>query len=313
MRVILNPAARHGAGRRMRAKIERALHRAGLEFDVVQTEGPGHAAELARAAAQAGCRTIVAAGGDGTVHEVVNGILLAAGSTNAALGLIPIGTGNDFVKMIPGTSTHELAVATLARGTVSSYDVGRARWHDRTEYFMNAMGTGIDVEVVRGLRRVRFVPGGVLYAAALVRALVRYRPAPISLEVDGEVIEQRVMLLAVTNGACIGGTFRICPGARADDGVLDVCLVGELPVLRNVRLIARVIKGTHGGWPGVTMRRGRAIRLRSRAAGPLPFQLDGELREAPDGRAGVEVDLQPARLNVVHDAASAGGAAHGAL
>jgi diacylglycerol kinase (ATP) len=313
VRVILNPVARHGAGRRLRAEIESALQHAGLDFDVVLTEGPGHGVELARDAAQAGFRTIVAAGGDGTVHEVANGILTAAGSADASLGLIPIGTGNDFVKMIPGTSTRELAVATLAHGTVSSYDVGRARWHDRTEYFVNAMGTGIDVEVVRGLRRGRIVPGGVQYVAALLRALVRYRPIPVRIEVDGEIIEQRIMLLAVANGTCIGGTFRICPAARVDDGLFDVCLVGELPVLRNVRLIPRVIKGTHAGCPGVTARRGRVIRLSSRAAGPLHFQLDGELRETPDGRLGVDVDLQPARLNVIHNAVRTGGTAHGVL
>jgi diacylglycerol kinase (ATP) len=311
MRVILNPMARHGAGRRLRAEIEIALQRAGLAFDLVETEGPGHAAELARTAVQAGFRTVVAAGGDGTVHEVANGILTADPSPHAALGLIPIGTGNDFRKMIPGTSTRALAVATLAHGRIAPYDVGRARWQERTEYFMNAMGTGIDVEVVRRMRRARFVPGGLLYVAALLRALVHYRPMPIHIEVDGAIIEERIMLLAVANGTCIGGTFRICPAARADDGLLDVCVVSDLPILRNARLIPRVIKGEHAGCAGVTSRRGRSIRLRSRAAGPLRFQLDGELRETPDGREGVEVDLQPARLNVIHDGRHAGGATPG--
>jgi YegS/Rv2252/BmrU family lipid kinase len=311
MRVILNPIARHGAGRRLRTEIEHALQRAGLAFDVVETEGPGHAAELARSAVQAGCRTVVAAGGDGTVHEVANGILTADQAPAAALGLIPIGTGNDFGKMIPGTSTRAHAVATLAHGSITAYDVGRARWQERTEYFMNAMGTGIDVEVVRRMRRARFMPGGLLYATALLRALVHYRATPVRIEVDGAVIEERVMLLAVANGACIGGTFRICPAARTNDGLLDVCLIRDLPILRNVRLIPRVIKGDHAGYAGVTARRGRSIRLRSRDAGPLHFQLDGELRETADGRDGVEIELQPARLNVIHDGRRAGDATPG--
>jgi len=318
MRVILNPMARHGAGRRLRPQIEHALQRAGLTFEMVETEGPGHATELAQAAARAGQRSIVAAGGDGTVHEVANGIL-AAESPDAALGLIPIGTGNDFVKMIPGTHTREHAVATLARGAVRAYDVGRARWQSVTEYFMNAIGTGIDVEVVRGMRRmhgmrrVRFVPGGVLYIAALLRALVRYRPRSVRIDIDGERIERRIMLLAVANGTCIGGTFRICPDARADDGLLDVCLIGDVPILRNVRLIPRVIKGTHHGCTGVTSRRGRVVRLSSSVPGPLHFQLDGELRETPDAQQGVEIDLQPARLNVIHDGRPAGALEQGVL
>jgi diacylglycerol kinase family enzyme len=215
--------------------------------------------------------------------------------------MIPIGTGNDFVKMIPGTGTRAQALATLAHGTVTAYDVGRARWDGGSEYFINAMGTGIDVEVVRAMPRIRNVPGGALYVAGLLRALVRYRPLPVSVDVDGESIERRIMLLAVANGACIGGTFRICPRARPDDGLLDVCLVEELPLPRIVRTVLHVLRGTHEGLPGVTTRGGRVVRITSSRAEPLFFQLDGELRHASDALEGIEVTLEPARMNVLHD------------
>ncbi|HSJ07676.1 MAG TPA: diacylglycerol kinase family protein [Longimicrobiales bacterium] len=302
MRIILNPMARHGRGGRLRDVIARGLERRGCTFDIVHTEGPGHAADLAVAAAGQGIARVVAAGGDGTIHEVVNG-LMAASAPGVALGLIPIGTGNDFVKMVPGTATPDLAMDTLARGTAHAVDIGIARWQGGSEYFANAMGTGIDVEVVRGMRRSRLLPGGFIYVSALLRALVKYRPLAVRIEVDGDVVEKSIMNLAVCNGPSIGGSFRICPDALTDDGLLDVCLVEEMPILRNARMVPRVIRGTHTGQRGVTMLRGRSIRLTLGQDRPLWFQLDGELREAPDGREGIHVTLAPERLNVIRAAA----------
>jgi diacylglycerol kinase (ATP) len=301
MRIILNPMARHGAGRRIRHAIERELDRRGVHYDLVQTEGPGHARELAGDAARAGIRRIVAAGGDGTVHDVANGILAAA-VDGATLGVLPIGTGNDFVKVLPGTATRPAAFAALSAGRTIRVDVGRASWDDQVEYFTNAMGTGIDVEVVRQLRRSRYLPGGATYVAALIRALVRYRPMAVALEIDGRTVRRRIMNLAVCNGTSIGGSFRICPDARADDGLFDVCLVDEMPVLRNALMVPRVLTGTHVGRHGVTMDRGAAVHLTLVQGGPLLFQLDGELREAPDGAAGIRIDLLPLRLNVISGA-----------
>ncbi|HSK20540.1 MAG TPA: diacylglycerol kinase family protein [Longimicrobiales bacterium] len=295
MRIILNPAARHGAGRRLRTVIERELESRSLDFDVVETEGPGHAVELARAAADAGIRRVVAAGGDGTVHEVANGLMAAAGAP-PALGLIPIGTGNDFVKMVPGSATRAQAFETLAGGCESPVDVGVARWDGGLEHFMNAMGTGIDVEVVRQMRRSGWMPGMLIYLTALMRALAHYRPLPIRIVVDGVESTGRIMILAVCNGPSIGGAFLVCPSARPDDGVLDACVVRELPLHRIVRVVARVLRGTHAGQPGVSMHRGTRVTLSVDDGRPLPFQLDGELREAGGD---IEVGLAERRLNVI--------------
>jgi diacylglycerol kinase (ATP) len=304
MRIILNPMARYGTGRRLRPRIERELDRLRVPFDLVVTEGPGHATELARQAIDEGITRVVAAGGDGTVHEVANGIV-SCRVHGVALGLIPIGTGNDFVKMVPGTRSRAAALAALASGVTGLVDVGIARWGGSTEYFINAMGTGVDVEVVRGMRRSRLLPGGLVYASALVRALARYEPLPVELEVDGTVVRQRIMNLAVCNGPSIGGSFRVCPDAHPADGALDVCVIEEMPLLRNARLVPRVLRGTHAGERGVTLLRGTRIRLRLPDGRPLHFQLDGELREAPDGAAGIDIDLAPARLTVIRGAGTA--------
>jgi diacylglycerol kinase (ATP) len=302
MRIILNPMARHGAGRRMRGTIERLLGRHGVPFDVVETEGTGHAVELARQAVSDGITRVVAAGGDGTIHEVVNG-LVSTPARGVALGLIPIGTGNDFVKMIPGTTTRERAIEALALGMPSPVDVGIAQWDDRTEYFINAMGTGIDVEVVRQMRRSRLMPGAAIYVGALIRALVAYRPLLVDVTVDGYHVVRRIMNLAVCNGPSIGGSFRICPDANPADGALDVCLIAEMPMLRNARMVPRVIRGTHADQEGVVMLRGTGATIRLPEGGALHFQLDGEVRTVLDGARGVTIGLAPARLNVIRGVA----------
>jgi diacylglycerol kinase (ATP) len=297
MRIILNPMARHGAGGRLRPRIERVLRGAAVDFDIVETTGPGHASELAREAVSAGVECVVAAGGDGTVHEVVNGLM--SSPNGATLGLLPIGTGNDFVKMVPGTRDLTEALSTLATGASSPFDVGVASWDGSSEYFVNAMGTGIDVEVVRQMRRSRMLPGMAIYVLALLRALAKYRPLELSLTTEHGTHSERIMNLAVCNGPSIGGSFRVCPDARPDDGLLDICVIGELSMLRNARMVPRVLSGTHGGQPGVTMLRGTSVQLRLGGGGPLPFQLDGELREAADGATGVRVELATSRLNVI--------------
>ena len=299
--VVLNPAARGGAGRRLRAEIERELRRRGLEFEVRETRGPGEAVELARAACHAGSRTVAAAGGDGTVHDVANGILQAADegtAERAALGIVPIGTGNDFVKVIPGTSNRAAAYDTLAAGRRYGFDAALVAWAGGREYCLNAAGTGVDVEVVRQIQARTRRHGALVYIGGLVRALRRYRPVHVRIDADGESTEARIMMVAVANGTCIGGLFRICPQARPDDGLLDLCVVRELTVLRQPVLAARILRGRHLHEREVSFRTAREVRIEVLDGSPLFFQLDGELRE-PRGVDTLSITVQPARLQVL--------------
>jgi diacylglycerol kinase (ATP) len=301
MLVVLNPVSRGGAGRALQPEIERELTRRGLNCEVVLTTGPGDATEIAERAARAGAPVVVAAGGDGTVHEVANGLLRAADGgvrTDTALGLIPIGTGNDFVKVVPGTSSRSAAYDTLARGLAQRFDAGVASWEGGREYFLNAAGTGVDVEVVRQLVSMSRRTGSLTYIGALVRALRRFRPVHLRLEAGGETMELRVMTIAVGNGACIGGLFRICPVALPHDGLLDLCVVAELRALRIPAMALRLIRGRHAGRPGVEFRRVEQVRVQVLDGSPLYFQLDGELRE-PSGVLELELAVQPGRLRVL--------------
>jgi YegS/Rv2252/BmrU family lipid kinase len=301
LHVILNPTSRGGAARALRPEIERELARRAVMFDVVETNAPGHAVELARAAAGAGVAAVVAVGGDGTVHEVANGLLQAQDAglgQDVAFGIIPSGTGNDFVKVIPGTAPRTAAYDTLARGTRFPFDAARVTWDGGSAYCLNAFGTGVDVEVVRQIRGRSRRTGAVVYAGALARALRRYRPVQLRVTADGEQCDERVMMIAVGNGTCVGGMFRICPTAVPNDGWLDLCIVRELTPLRQPAMALRILRGQHLGHPEVRSRRARSISIESASTDSLFFQIDGELHE-PAHVHRVDIAVQPARLQVI--------------
>ncbi|HUF67290.1 MAG TPA: diacylglycerol kinase family protein [Longimicrobiales bacterium] len=279
MIVIVNPTS-GGASERMAAEATDRL--AGAKPEIRMTERPGHATELAFEAARRGVRAIVAVGGDGTVHETANGLLRALESDPllpAVLGIVPVGTGNDFVKMLPGTARRDEAYQTILAGEVRRVDAGLASWDGGEEYFVNSAGTGIDVEVVRAMGSHRGTSGPLDYVVALMRALRRYRPIPVSLSGDGHGLQARIMIAAVGNGRCVGGTFRICPDAIVDDGLFDVCTVHALSIATSILTAARIVRGTHTGTRGVRTFRAAAVQLTVPEGTDLFFQLDGELRE----------------------------------
>jgi YegS/Rv2252/BmrU family lipid kinase len=299
--VILNPNSGGGTGRRTRPELERELARRRIAFTLEETRGPGHATELARAAAERGVGTVVAAGGDGTIHEVVNGLLSVDRSRtpgSTALGVIPIGTGNDFVKVAAGGTERQKAYDVLAEGRVRRFDVGRVVWEGGAEYFINGVGTGIDVEVVRQMTRLPRLPGVVSYLVALLRALARFDPIPLRIHLDDEVVERKVMIVAVGNGRCLGGGFYVCPEAVPDDGRLDVCVVKDLSMLQIARVVPRILRGTHGRHPGVHMATASAIDVVALGDAPIFFQIDGELRE-PEGIRRLRIEVERAVLPVV--------------
>lgn len=299
--IILNPAAGNGAGRRTRPEVERELTRSGVSYTLEETRGRGDALELALAAARQGATTVVAAGGDGTIHEVVNGLLRwhdEGGAAVPTLGVIPVGTGNDFVKVVTGGTARHLAYRVIAEGIVRRFDLGRVTWAGGAEYFTNGIGTGIDVEVVRQITRLPRLPGVISYILGLVKALRRFDPLPLRLVVDGEVLERKVMIAAVGNGFCLAGGFHLFPGARPDDGQLDLCVVDESSLPEIATLVPRVLRARHAGHRRVTMRRAKLVEFLARGDAPLFFQVDGELREPPNARR-LEIDIVPGILPVL--------------
>lgn len=278
--------------------LERKLGERGIAYELQVTEAPGHAIELAAAAARSGVETVLSVGGDGTIHEVANGFLSVEGVEPPALAVIPLGTGNDFYKMIGLPKAPDAALDNLATGVPKRFDVGRVTFEGESRYFVNLLGVGIDVEVLRRRERVRRFGGLTQYLIALLGAMVGFRATAVRLSLDsGEILEDPTMLAAITIGPSAGGGFLLCPGATPDDGLLDLCFFRDLNYLQILRYIPKVIRGTHGEGPLVELRQFEAASLETIGDEPLHFQIDGELVRTPTRRLSVEI--VPASLRVI--------------
>ncbi|HET7228476.1 MAG TPA: diacylglycerol kinase family protein [Longimicrobium sp.] len=291
---IVNPTAGRGAARRAWSTVHAVLGEAGAEVEMVETTGRGHAMQLAEAAVRAGWPAVVALGGDGTVHEVANGLLRASeglAETAAALGVVPVGSGNDFA-LLAGLSRDPARAARALLAGERRVDVGRAgeRW------FTNGVGVGLDARVAVEANRNRRLRGMGIYLWALAKVLRSFRPPVIRVETDeGEVIERPLTLVTVGNGGRHGGGFWICPGAVIDDGLLDVCVCDGLSRLQILNFLPKTIRGTHVGASCVHMRRVRHVRITSDT--PLPVHADGEIL-AEDARE-LDISIFPGRLRLL--------------
>jgi diacylglycerol kinase (ATP) len=292
--VILNPAAGRGSAARAARSIRAVLDGAGARYEVAETQAPGHGTELARrAAADGGWTAVVAAGGDGTVHEVANGLLReAGGAATLPLGIVPVGSGNDFAKLVGAPADAAAATRRLLAAEPRRVDAGRVG--DR--FFTNGVGIGLDARVGIEAAKVRRLRGLAIYLWALARVLPGFRPPRMRVELDGAVVaDGPLTLVTAANGGCHGGGFWICPGARIDDGELDVAVADGMGALGILDLLPRVMRGTHVGRPGVRMLRGRRLRVTS--PDPLPVHADGEIL-AEDAHE-LDVEILPGRLTVL--------------
>ncbi|MFH1764530.1 MAG: diacylglycerol kinase family protein [Gemmatimonadota bacterium] len=301
--VILNPAASGGKGGRLQPKVEGGLAKRKIPFTLLRSEAPGHAEALARDAVRDGAELILVVGGDGTIHEVANGLL--RGKTKAPpIAVVPMGTGNDFYRMVGGSRSIGAALDALLDGEIRDFDVGRVRFDGADAFFVNLLGVGVDVEVLG--RRADFPRlGGLLqYLAALVSALVAFRPVSLRVSLRGddgaggeEIIDDRTILMAVTVGPSVGGGFLLSPDASPYDGLLDLFFVRTLGMLKLARYIPKVIRGTHQGVPELLQRRVTAATVRRSDEKPFFFEMDGE--RMPDPVTSLEIGVCPGILPVL--------------
>jgi len=298
VKIILNPASDQGRAINEKEKIER-LAIAHSEADVVLTERRGHATELAREAVLAGYDLIVAAGGDGTVHEVVNGIM-HDGKAGAMLGVIPIGSGNDFAFPLNIPLNVTAAVEHLFTGTPHTVDVARIEDENgRFAYFDNNFGAGIDAVVVIKKEEMVNVRGFWLYFWSAIHSLLFYRDRPnVIIQFDDETAQHPIALMAIGVGPRGGGGFFLTPDAKQDDGCIDSCTVTPSNRAVFANLLIKSIKGNHVHAKQVTMRKSECIVLQSDR--PLPIHIDGEVFAYPDDNiCRVTMTVLPAALQVI--------------
>jgi YegS/Rv2252/BmrU family lipid kinase len=242
---------------------------------------------------------VIAVGGDGTIHEVVNGIM----GSEKALGVVPVGSGNDLIKSvrIPGDFRH--AVRCSLSGKLASIDVGRVEvsregaipGNSSPSYFVNGLGIGFDAEVAARTKSVNHASGMLLYVVSVFRTMGKYRSPEFFVSVDGRQNQSRNLLIAIGNGRCSGGGFYLTPRAKPDDGLLDICSIDEISSTRILGIMPSVMKGNHMHKPCVRMERGRRIEVKTSRA--VVVHSDGEILGTDI--IAVLIQVVPHALNVI--------------
>ncbi len=280
--VIVNPVAANGRVATQWPTVREHLASLGLAFDFRLTERPLHATEIAREAVRAGYSPIVAYGGDGTLMEVVNGLLGEPGQPSTVpLVIIPGGTGSDFVRTLGIAHDYRQACARFMGGTERLVDVGYAVFRgfdgsERRVYFANVAGLGFDGEVVERVQRSSKALGGTLtYLTNLFLTLVYYQNKHVSLRFDGEVQDRRMNSVLVCNGRYFGGAMYIAPPADVQDGEFDLVILGDFSKPELVVNVPRVYKGTHLTHPKVQIHKAREVHAEAKER--MLVQADGEL------------------------------------
>lgn len=303
--VLLNPASGSGAAARRWARLEHAAADVFADPTIVSSAAPGQLRAAAREIAETRRPvTILAAGGDGTSHEVINGIAEARSAGPVLMGWIPIGSGNDLARAAGVPLALDEVLPRYRRMTRTTIDIGRADYHDAAGApvrlaFGNSLTLGLSVTVLELAGCSGKALGGRLgYLAATVRALMAPYRADWPLTINGQPVPaERLRLLAITNGQTVGAGMRIAPGAQLDDGRFECTRVANVSTVRALGILSSIYRGGHLGHPAV--RQTPLTRLEIGGDGPIAFEADGELIR---GFLPLTVTVEPRRLGIVRPA-----------
>ena len=270
---IVNPSAGKGKPLRLIPVIKQFFAAnaslLGNDFVIEITQYPGEATEIVRRYVAGAKLRVYSVGGDGTLNEVVNGLI----GSDSSLAIIPTGSGNDFVRSLPyDLPIHDLLFCT-ANGEAEPVDLAVVNGR----YFINIASVGFDAEVVYQAQKMKnaLMPSHLCYFAGIVRTLCRYNNLRLKVSLDGQVREAKFLLMAIANGKYYGGGILPTPDARIDDGLLDVCLITEKNFLQIVTTLPKYIKGRHREIPGVDFYKVREVKVYSERE--FPLNIDGEI------------------------------------
>ncbi|HNS39866.1 MAG TPA: diacylglycerol kinase family lipid kinase [Promineifilum sp.] len=298
VKVIINSRSGRGRGREQTDVIDSLGRRYG-SLDIFPTQRPRHATELAAAAIDEGYDLVAAAGGDGTVHEVVNG-LMRGDKAALPLGIIPIGSGNDIAFGMGFTESAEESVERIFKGTPRTLDLARVtNEHGKTEVAVNNWGIGFDAIVVMRTETITRLHGFAMYFGAVLQTILFYYQNPyLEATFDGEHVNQQSLFLYGGLGTRGGDGFLLTPDAKWDDDLVDTCMVNPISRLQMLQMLSSAMKGTHVASRHVTMRQSKRITVKSSM--PMPIHLDGEMFAYPrDDIRQVTITSLPAAIQVM--------------
>lgn len=277
--IIYNPISNKGGAEKILPEVRAELDRRQIDYELVLTEYRGHALSLAQEAALNGYDAVIAAGGDGTANEVINGLMYArqAGGRKIAMGVLPVGRGNDFNYSMGAPEDWRVSCEVLATGTKRSIDIGRVSGglYPDGRFFGNGIGVGFDAVVGFIAARQRLT-GFLGYFVAAIRTMFAYNPAPVmAVELEGETITQPSLMVNVMNGRRLGGGFMIAPQGNPADGKMDICIARDVKLFKMFALIAKFMQGTQYGDAAIQGRTATQVTIRAER-GALPVHADGE-------------------------------------
>lgn len=284
--LIVNPVSGQGRSLRILPRTVVWCRNQGIDFMHYTTEQPGDGTRLARLARLEGAERLIVLGGDGTVNEVGQALI----GSEAVMGVLPGGSGNDFLKMLVKERTLEAALQAAFLGKPRAIDVGLLSGRP----FFNTVGIGFDAEVAALAKQSKALSGIMRYLSAVFQVWRNLRSYPLDLEIDNVKFSQTVTLICIGNGRSSGGGFFLTPQARLDDGLFDICVMDKLPRRQIFNYLPRALKGTHVRLEGVRIYRSRKIVVRS--AGGFPVHIDGE--PLPEPLEKLEIMLDRRKINV---------------
>lgn len=318
--VIYNPKANRGRNvfiakelREYVASLVKSLAENGERHSVdwITTTHPGHATELAMQACLLqpepsephNAVRLVSMGGDGTLHEIINGLLKCPMETRPQLGIVPTGSGNDFVEGIGAARDVHLAMRNIFNGNAPHpIDIGYLRIQGgEPHYWCNVLGIGFDAAVTLQSQRINWLRGQAMYFLAAVRTIIENYDAPnLEIDMDGTRFAQRVQMLTIGNGKREGGGFITTPSARVDDGLLDFAMFRPMSRPMMVRLIPEVMQGTHGRFKQVRMGQLKRVFIHADADSRLLVHADGEMMvQNEEDIHDIEVGIIPGAVQLI--------------
>jgi YegS/Rv2252/BmrU family lipid kinase len=276
---IINPAAGKGKTLKLIPNIENMLKDKEDEYFIEITKGVGHATDIAKSYSDKGEYRIYSVGGDGTLNEVLNGMV----NSSCSLAVIPSGTGNDFIKNIYNFSKHHSPEELLFKMIN-----GKEKYIDLCEvnerYFINIASVGFDAEVAYNairLKKLPFLSGKLAYILGIIITVFNYKSYNLNIDIDGRKLRLNALLTAIANGKYYGGGINVAPLAEIDDGLFNICTIEKVSRFKILTLFPKVIKGQHAGIKEVSFYNGRRVRIESEEA--IAFNIDGEITKGKEG------------------------------
>ncbi|MDP8227458.1 MAG: diacylglycerol kinase family lipid kinase [Candidatus Celaenobacter polaris] len=291
-KIILNPFAGKGKAFKCVRTIEKYFTKFNMPYEIVLTNCSRQAIDFAHEAVIQGVENIIAAGGDGTINEVVNGIMKSGYPENVNLGVIPIGGGNDFAKNLDLPYKLLDIVQIIKDNHIQLVDIGQIEDY----YFINTLGVGFDAQVAISYTKNKWLNGFPGYIYAVMKALIRKDSYYVTVTINGETFTQDALFVTVGNGICCGSRFYLTPDAKIDDEEFDFCIIDKLSRRKIMKFIPKAVKGTHTELAAAHMYKGKEILIEAQRE--LPLYLDGEIPFIKDKKH-IHVKILPHRIQLI--------------